>query len=317
MKGVFKAFLVVLFVLTTPLCLVFFSIALSGYSPEYIKAQLAKNDTYTTVVSQLHKTIDDALDKGDTEDPLVLVGPFIKKEITPQYAKGKVEKLIDDMEDWTSGKRMTPPMVSFGDLKDKLMKQNRSLVSDIESMAAQFAQQKKQLDEQAKESGEQGSQEAAAMPDVDIAAILKSDFQVPVGAYLGWIKTIAVLSYFGTMITSFSLVVLLFGILLLGENDASRLRWVGMAFFLSFIWNVPMYGMWSFASVMMMRMLSENILRIPSQFVPLVTSLFTPMLQSYLRVGGLILGIFFVMAVGSFISSATASKPVVASKKGK
>lgn len=317
MKHVFKIFLVLLFVLTTPLCAVFLSMALSGYSPEYIKTQLAKNNTYVAAVNQLHIAIDDAADKGDREDPLVLVGPFVKKEITSQYIKGKVETFIDDMGDWTSGKRTTPPTISFSDLKEKLIKQNKSLITSIEQAAAQYTDQKKQMDEEAKVSGQSGSEDAAPLPDIDIATVLKSDFQVPAGAYLGWIKTIAILSYFGTMITAVSLVVLLFGILLLGESDASRLRWVGMTLFLSFLWNAPMYGLWTFASVMMMKLLSENILHIPPSFIPLMTSLFSPMLQSYLRVGGLLLGIFFVMAIGSFISSSRIPKPVVASKKGK
>ena len=317
MKNVFKTFLVLLFVLTTPLCAIFLSIALSGYSPSYIKTQLAKNDIYTTAVKQLHAVIDDATDKGDSEDPVVLVGPFVKKEITPVYIKGKVETFIDEMGDWTSGKRTTPPTISFGDLKEKLMKQNKSLIQDIEQAVAQYNDQKKQMDEEAKTNEQLGSEEAAPLPDIDIATVLKSDFQVPAGTYLGWIKTMAILSYFGTMITSISLVVLLFGILLLGENDPSRLRWVGMTLLMSFIWNVPMYGLWSFASVMMMKMLSENVLHVPVVYVPLVTSLLNPILQSYLRVGGLFVGIFFVMAIGSFVSSAMAPKPVVASKKEK
>jgi hypothetical protein len=108
MRTVFQIFLLVTFVLFSPLVFLLLAVRMAAPSASTLKSELLKKDVYQSAITELHKHIDLASEEATSDDPVRLVGPFVKKEISVKYMQDKVETLIDDTQAWVTGKRGEP-----------------------------------------------------------------------------------------------------------------------------------------------------------------------------------------------------------------
>jgi hypothetical protein len=189
-----------LFIITVPFFTLSLSLRFSQYSGSYLKSALDDQNVYSKLTGQLNGYINTSLRSGSSDNPVSLIAPFIQKEFTPTYFQGKINHAIDDTESWLTSKSATPPVLSFTDLKDKIINQNTHIVSQLESLETAYNTNKSQLESQMQDTGNSDSSTPTTLPEINISSWLKKDPVIPIGTYLGWLKSLAILSKLGPWI---------------------------------------------------------------------------------------------------------------------
>lgn len=301
MRTVFQLFLLITFVLFSPLVFIVLAFRMGAPTADLLKSQLVKKDMYVTVVSELHKQIDEA--SGD--NPMVIVGPFIKKELTATYLQGKIETLIDDTENWIKGKGESP-VLSFKDLKEKLVRQNRNIIAELESAMKELDS----LPEQAEEGGK--------MPfsSKDLEKFLNSDFVIPVGAHVEWVKVLASSMYILGIILVVSYGLSVLSIILLASSIQSKLRWVGWTILLTALWNIPLIVL-SAGSVAVLGTAVMQSEQVTLYVLPFVETFLTPIIASYAKITTVFVVSGGIFSVGILILSLFINPQAVTVKKKK
>jgi hypothetical protein len=304
MRTVFQLLLLVTFVVFSPLIFIVLAFRASSVSTDMLKTQLVKKDVYTSAVAELHKHIDLLSEEGERDDPLVIAGPFIKKEISPAYIKGKVETFIDDTQAWIKGKS-GEPVLSFKDVRDKLVTQNKNIVNQLENMLKEMEAQQKNMEDQYASQDQEAGSEKMPFTSRDFETFLTSDFTLPMGVYIGWLKTtVAVMHILGIVLAiCYGLSLLL--IILLASSLQSKLRWVGWTFLLTAVWNIPGIFLSAGSSVMLTKMVTQSI--DGAQYItPFVETLMTPVIASYARMTSGVTVALFIFSIGILIVSSLA-----------
>lgn len=284
-------------------------------TPDSVKHELIAGGVYTTVITDIQKTVDDALQNGASDDPLTVVGPFVRSEITVPYIQGKAEKLINDTDAWFNGG--APPVLSFKDLKDKLVAQHRDIVSQLESMSAELSQAQEAAKQQAAESGQPAGEMPSFTP-ADLQKFLSSDLSIPVGTQFGWVKSLVVFFRSALVVVGITMLLLLAGIILLSSSAASKLRWIGFTFLFTAIWNIPGIFMSMIVSGAMASALRQSG-SVQTYLTPIVQAIGTPLVTSYGKIALASVVIISVIAVGFIVVSffAKAPSPVPVSRPNK
>jgi hypothetical protein len=188
-----------------------------------LKSDLVKNNLYSHLSSQLG-TINTGSDSS------ALLGQFIKNKFTANYLQQKVEKAMNDSDDWVTGKSQTPPVISFTDVRDDLNAQYPQLLPAVEQAAEQMKQEEKQNPQL-----QQNPQAANDLNMIDYLA--KSDFTVPLNSYLISFKN----SYTTIRILQPALGILLILFLILqctiNKMWPLRLKWIGITLLISSVWG--------------------------------------------------------------------------------
>lgn len=283
MKAVGKLLFVFAFIFLSPLFLLLVSIRWSGYSASSIKTQLVGANVYEQLIHALNTTIDEAVEKGEADDPLRILGPILKRELTPLYLQQKIEPAIDSTASWMTGKTDREPVLSFTDLKERLTKQHPQLFRAFE------------VARELKKSGEETETSVA------IEKLLKSDFTVPLGAPLRWLKTLYFFATTGLVLGVVTLTFLIVGIIFLSDTPASKLHWLGATFLISAVWNVTPW-LFGFGAQKMLVIFAQKTVDVPAFVVPLVNIFLQPFFTSYVRVGGIAIAIFFFIAIACFFA---------------
>ena len=145
------------------------------------------------------------------------------------------------------------------------------------------------------------------MPDVDIEKLLASDFSIPLGTHLGFLKWWYMLATGGLVVIALLLVLFLAGITILSETAATRFRWVGFTLLLSALWNVLPWLAAAGATRLIPAILAQNARDIPAFVAPIVQTLLTPLVSAYSRIGGIAIVVLLIASIGCFIAAATSA----------
>jgi hypothetical protein len=304
MKTLLKLILIFLFAALTPLVALLVVIRTDSVTPATIKSQLIQNGIYRTLTDKLDTYIDSRIQDNTANDPLVLIGPYVEKEITPAYIQAKAETLIDDTDAWLSGKSNRLPVVSFNDIRDDILSQNAGLVNQLKAMNNQYAKAKPDLQEQMDEAAAKdlNATPAPKLPDFDINTVLNKNLNVPVGSYIRWLKPVVWLAGTGFFLCILLLVLMLWAILALSDTVKSKLRFLSLTAFFSGLANVIPFILAGGGTIAVTAALTSSD-SIPSYVTPFLEALVKPFLLKYTALtGGLILT-FGVIAIGFFIAS--------------
>lgn len=316
MKTFLRLTIILLFSSLSVLFLILLFTRFYGVSKEEIKAVLIKSNTYSQAISELTRQVDNALSNDNSDQTSALIAPIIKKEITPEYLQLKTEKLIDDTNDWMTGKNNNPPVISFLDLKEKIIAQNAQLFTTLEQLNKEYELQKEAIKKEAAINGEIPQNQE--IPSFDFNKIIKSDFSIPIGKNLNFLKTFYWYTTTGLPIIGIILIILLAVITLLSDSNPAKLRWLGLTFLSSAIWNTLPLLLLLFSSKLLISSLTENkdipvfILSISTGFLPLLV-------DKYTKFAGTAVVIFLLIFVVCLIASYSVKTPAkikpVSSKK--
>lgn len=316
MKTFLRLIVILLFSFLSILFLILLFTRFYGASKKEIKAVLIKSNTYSQAINELNKQINNTLTNDNSDQASALIAPIIKKEITPEYLQLKTEKLIDDTNDWMTGKNNNPPVISFLDLKEKIIAQNAQLFTTLEQLNKEYELQKEAIKKEAAINGEIPQNQE--IPPFDFNKIIKSDFSIPIGKNLNFLKTFYWYTTTGLPIIGIILIILLTVITLLSDSNPAKLRWLGLTFLSSAIWNTLPLLLLLFSSKLLISSLTQNkdipvfIVSLSTGFLPLVVDKYTKFAATAVVI---FLLIFVVCLIASYSVKTPAKIKPVSSKK--
>jgi hypothetical protein len=310
MKLFLKIILILLFASLTPVLALLITFKTGVINPQSVKSQLKTGGIYEILVSNLTKYLDDQENENPEDNPLTLVAPYLVKEITPVYVETKTETLIDDTDRWLTGNKIPPPELSFNDLRNKIISENRNLVSQLKQMNIEYQKAKPEIKKALEEAARENPDitPPPEMPEINIDTILNKNLSVPVGSYISWLKPVVWLSQTGFIAAVATLILILGLIILLSNSPQSRLQWLSLTFFISGIWNILPLVISGGTAYLVTNSLTSNI---PEIINPLVEALIKPVLITYTKISGIMLGCFIFSAFILFIISFLIPKPAV------
>lgn len=300
-----RFFLLLLFALAVPLVILMTTLLYTDGLNTTLKQELAN--------TKIYDKIPDFLGEGGSEDAgSQQFDAIIKSVITPQYAQTKVETTIDDSYAWITNKSVTPPVISFKEIKTAIMEQNPSLLTDIDV----FVQEAKE--QSAPESPD--SQEMQKSID-SLASLARSDFSVKIDKQLNGMKNF----YDFTRIAQPALIGLmlleLFLIVKLSKSWKSRFKWLGATFLTA--------GIWGFSGIILSDMAVKTVVGLTSGSSDTLVKIFSPVvlqviklfaasytkLQQSVNIGLIVAAIiFFGVAIFTKNPPATSSAKVIKKK---
>ncbi len=276
MKTFAKIVLVIVFMVLTPTLVSGLATRISGLSGDFIKETLVKHEAYTRLTELFFEYA-----KGDAA--LSGLTTFVRRELTAKYLQSKVEKFIDDTEDWASGARKEAPVISFVEVKDKLTKQNPQLVTELKRLSEDLK----------KQEGDTSG--------FNIDEFIASDWRIAFQEKdLTWIKIWYWNAALGVFLLPLILGGILFGLYKLSDSLSSTFKWVGTAFTAGALWLVPSLVV-IFVSSSLARGLIGESPDLPEYVWPAVESIAGPFLSAYLKVGIVIVTLFFVAGIVCFV----------------
>jgi uncharacterized membrane protein len=228
-------FLALLFFLATaPLVIFLAALSYGGVSTDIIKTELAK--------SGLYKKID-------------------FPPVTPDYARAKVNKAIDDSALWITGKTNDAPIVSFKDIKDEFLAKNPDIQDSIVEMS-----------NMPEAEASEGDYAQGEDPQEIMKSIAKNDFSYPLKDALSGLKM-------GHSVLSVMLPVLLIlmiisviVIILKSPDNKSRFRWLGVTFLLSAVGSYLLFLVFEFIAATALAAAIQNSNGIFTLVIPIIES---------------------------------------------
>lgn len=289
MRTFLRILLVGMFLILSPLFLLLLATNSSGLSAQSIKQQFVEENVYEKFDREFDKFIDQSLEEEAPDDPVSVIGPWLKQEITPAYVREKEEAFIDDTDLWLRGKTSRPPTISFKEVKEHMMQSNPALIQGLVEISQELKKQKLQ------------DLNAPDLPDFE--KLIESDFSYPIGEHMGWVKTWYTLATTGVFVLGFVLILLFVGIAFLSPTKTSRLRWIVATLFGSTLWNLVPWLIAVGASFLITKALIQNASKLPSFLFPMSDVLIKPLLSTYTLVGGIAIGVFLTASVASFLAA--------------
>ena len=297
MRTFLRIIFVFLFVNLSPLFILLLSANRRGYSPGSITQQLTEGNVFSELDRETDTFIDQMINKDESDGPLKIVGPMLKTEITAELFKAKVEALIDDTAFWLTGRTTNAPVISLQEVKERILQKNPALVQELLKLSRELKKQE--------------VQDTNAPPLPDFAKLIESDFSYPVGKYMGWLKIWYTLATKGVVALAVVLVLLLTGIVILSPTKTSRLRFLGVTFLGTALWNLPPVLIAGSASFLVTKILITKASGVPSFLLPLFDALIHPLLVTFTRIGAIAIGILFFASTAGFIAASQSTKSTV------
>lgn len=224
-----KGILLLLFVFLSPLAVFLTMIVFLPHLNTTIKEELVKTHAYEKVSEQLSTLTADDADSA-------AINSILQRVLTPEYLQTKAETTIDSSYDWIVGTSSTPPVISFKDIKEDIVRQNPQLLTTIEELSKQVkdAQIAAPADAADMSNPDTQQQDAEMTKSIDqMAALAKSDFTFPLDKQLLGLKSF----YTSVHIWQPILIILLLGILfligILSHSWKARARWIGVTLLFS------------------------------------------------------------------------------------
>jgi hypothetical protein len=315
MKTILKVFLLLFFSSLVPLFIFLLTLRSSRINGPYLKSQFSKTNLYEKLASELETFIDDNQENGSKDDPMHLIGPFLKQEVTASYIKIKLETLIDDTDTWIRNTSAKEPVLSLSDLRDKLVLKHANIISQIEELQESVKSQKPEIEKIAKESGDPEQQaQLDKIADFDLASFLKKDMTFPLGQYLTPIRLLSFWSSTGLFVLGVLLVSVLLVIYLTSDNDTLKYRWVGVTLILSSLFSVvPVLAFSAVTAFILPGVLIDN--SIPEFLLPLFQIFITPLTDNFTWIGAVVLGSLFIIGFVCLILPLFFNKAAPVAKK--
>ncbi|MBI4973855.1 hypothetical protein HZC27_04565 [Candidatus Roizmanbacteria bacterium] len=301
MKTFLKTLLIFFFSLGSTFFIFFFSLRFSGFSTDSLKAALVKEQLYTNALAAVEKQVN-STNTDSAEDPLAILWPLLKKEVSPQYLQKKIETLVDDIAAWSTGKSNSPPTLSIQDLKEKIMKQNRQVISTLIEVSKEVRKQQEEAIRMAKESG-QTVPEQGKLPAFDLEKILNSDFTLPLGQYLTWLKLLYFFTHTGLYIVGGIMLAEVILIMALSGGKKAKLRWIGFTLLFGFLLNIFPFFVVSAGAKLFLASMTQNGSSIPLFAINILTSLVNPFLAHYILNMQISMGVALASSILAFIAS--------------
>jgi hypothetical protein len=302
MRTAIKVLTVFNCVLFSPLIFIVLTLHSSPISTNVIKEQLITNQVYEKASAAIQKQVDVMEEDAEYGDTIFLISPIIKKEITETYIQNKSETLLADIDVWIH-KNGPPPVVSFKDLKDTLIAKNSSTITQIQDAVREMESQQEVLKQAAIDEGQEGEgSEVPSFSFKEFDTFLASDWVVPVGANIRWMKTLVSAFRIIEIILLVCYTISFLCILLLSHTITSKLRWISVTVFLIALWNIPGIFLALGSSVFISTYVSEHVKGIPFA-LPFVQTLLAPMASVYVKMTTQAVIISCIGSVGVFILS--------------
>lgn len=218
-----KFFIALLFAVFFPLFIFLTTILYTPDITSLLKSDLVKNNVYHQLSNQLG-----TINTSDVNS--AFLGQFIQNKFTSDYLQQKIEKAINDSDDWITGKSQIPPVISFKDVRDDLNTQYPQFIPTIEQAAEQMKQEESQNPQL-----QQNSQTANELILIDNLA--KSDFTIPLSKYLVGLKDFYTIVRIMQPLIGILLVLGLVLQFTLNKIWRLRFKWIGITLMLGSIWG--------------------------------------------------------------------------------
>lgn len=228
MNTLLKLLLVSTLIWLTPLTIIL--VTLTTQTPHIasnLKTQIKQANVYENLLTSLEDIIQERSD-SESKEIEALVWPLIKAEVTPIYLQTKVETFIDDTHSWVTGTTSKPPVISFQDLKEVLVKKHKKQYDQLVKLSKQFNKEQAQLIKEA-EADPQLAQELSSYQSIDLETFLTTDPVIPMQDHLQWLKDSFDVVKQGLPIIVTTDIVIALSIVLLSSSLPDKLRWLGIA----------------------------------------------------------------------------------------
>ncbi len=218
-----KLLCVLLFLISTSLLSILLPFKAAGYSRDFIKEEIAKTGIYEVFGEMIIKNTKAGLLTDDSAKSEVKIVDEMLGEFNQDYLKLKSEQFIDDTSFWITGKTSTPPVISFVDIKEKIIKKNPQIITAIkeieeESKKAELSTDSKELTADDQTFDRQNFS--------DFATLLKKDPVIKVGNNLMFLKSIYLIYKYGFMaLIALALLSILAVYFLSGQNRMRAVAW--------------------------------------------------------------------------------------------
>lgn len=229
-----------------------------------LKTDLVKNHIYGQLSNQLGK-----LDTGDSNSPLV--SQFLQNKFTTQYLQGKVEKALNDSDDWVRGRTDTPPVISFKDVKDELNAQYPQLLPDIQQAAEKLKEEEAQNPKLA-----QQNPQAAQNLDM-IVSLTKSNFTIPLNKYLIGLKDFYTTIRILQPVLAILLILCLILQSVMNQTWPGRLKWIGFTLLFGSLWGLTL----AFGNVALITVLASYAEKISNHNLQMATPILLQLINHY------------------------------------
>lgn len=298
-----KGFIAFLFVLTAPIAVFLTSILYAPNVTTVLKTELGQQGVYTQMQNQLLSM--------QSEDPQTQVmNEYIQKKFTADYIQSKAETTIDNSSVWITGVTTTPPVLSFKDIKDELVAQNPELLSSIQELAKQAAQ-----DQQS--TADAATQQQASQGIDQLNKIVQSDWVIKLDTYLAGLKNFySFLRIMQPLTVGLSILYLVL-LAVFNHSWSSRCKWIGITLIISGLLGFGLVYLDTFLINSLVTIVSGNTnqaIKIVSPIVFAVIKHFVNVYVQYQRTTGIA---FFIAAVVCLIISVIAKPKVAAAPLSK
>jgi hypothetical protein len=278
-------FLALLFFLANaPIVIFLAALSFGGISTSTIKSELA--------TSGLYKKID-------------------FPPVTPEYARGKIDKAIDDSALWITGKTQDSPTISFKDIKDDFLAKNPDLQSSIEEISKMPAEAE----------ASEGDYTQGEDPQEFMKSLVKNDFSYPLKDALSGLKmghsVISILLPVLIILMIISVVV----IIIKSPDNKSRFRWLGITLILSAIGSFLLFLAGQLLAITAFAAATQNSSGVFVIIIPIIERIAKLFLekqgdfQSFFSFSAGIFGVVCIASSFAFQKDTIANKPRPNQKK--
>lgn len=182
------------------------------------------------------------------------------------------------------------------------MKQNQQVISTLIEVSEEVKKQQAEAIRLAEENG-QTVPEQVKLPEFDLKKIIKSDFTLPLGKYLTWLKLFYFFTHTGLYTVGGIMLVELVLIMVLSGGKKAKLRWVGFAFLFGFLLNILPFFMVNAGTKLLLASMVQNGLSVPLYAARILTSLVNPFLAHYVISMQISMGFALAASILVFIIS--------------
>jgi hypothetical protein len=312
-----KVLLLLFFAFISPLVIFLTTVLYGGTSPDILKTELAEANIYSKVTAFLTNTSDEGEENTEITD-------IVAANFTPEYTQSKVEDVIDTSYDWITGETTQSPSVSFPEIKQQILTQHPSLLTDIEAMAKD-AEQTFDTTGMSEEEAVQAEQMHTQMTSQMgmMTEFVKNDFSWPLTKQLTGVKQLySVIKLLQPILT----LLLLLSLLILGLLNPTwpqRLKWTGAALFVAGIAGFMAVAFQAGIVALLTTVTQQTTNEAVTMFTPIIISIVRHFVKTYTNYQGIVSIVFFVVAALCFVIASLhknekpALKPVTVKTKKK
>jgi len=262
------------FLFTLPLIIFLSVIIYAGTTSVEIKQEFAKSNIYEKLIAGFQNPLTQS-DVQSSDPEFAMLFSFLQEALTPEYLQRISEKLIDDTTDWMNDKTQNPPIISFKEVKQKLLAKNPQLLTQAQEAI-------EELKNAAQESPELGSAEQLDSLNTQtqkLNSLIASDLTIPLEKNLTplkngykWLKIIVPILILFTLLSLFLIVSFTHG-------RSAKFRWLAILLAASALYGFFLIG----ANSTILASLEKLLLGYDNKLVTLLTPILTNLLSVFAK----------------------------------